>query len=159
MLRFSKAKLEAYKAEPSLFEVDASAAEESESGSLYLDKSWEGIHYLLTGGKVGEGEEPLSLIMFSGQHFDEEQDMGYGPACYLEQEQVAIIAKALSIWDEARFRQRFIPEEMEAAEIYPTGWSNDPEDQFQYLWEYFTQLKTFYSEASQEGQAIASYIG
>jgi hypothetical protein len=48
---------------------------------------------------------------------------------------------------------------MNAAEVYPFGWDQEPEKQFAYLRDNFIDLKKFYSDAASRGEAIASYIG
>ncbi|NRD19475.1 DUF1877 family protein [Winogradskyella eckloniae] len=63
----------------------------AEDWFLDLDKSWDGINYILIGEIIGGLEnEPnkLQRALFSFQIIDEEQDLGYGPAQYLNPNQV-----------------------------------------------------------------------
>src|SRR5262249_21658351 len=56
---------------------------------LEIDKSWNGIHYLLTGHAEG-GSGPLSMPVLGGTEFGE--DVGYGPARFLLAAQVQEVA-------------------------------------------------------------------
>lgn len=51
--------------------------EESESGSLDLDKAWHAIHFILN-GSAWEGRYPLSHVILGG--IELRDDLGYGPA-------------------------------------------------------------------------------
>src|SRR5262245_1240188 len=61
--------------------------------SLDVDKSWHGIHYVLTGEADG-GKEPWSLAVLGGEEIGD--DLGYGPARFLTPTQVAAVSQALS---------------------------------------------------------------
>jgi len=157
MVSFSQEKLDEYLRDPDLFEHELESLENA--SSLSLDKSWEGIHFLLTGAKLGSGTPPLSLVIYSEQFFDEEQDLGMGPASYLTPAQVRTVSEILLAWDEQELRARFDPVRMNQAEVYPFGWDQEPEEQFAYLRDNFIDLKKFYADAASRGAAIASYIG
>src|SRR4051812_22134863 len=58
-----------------------------------IEKSWHGIHYLLTGTR-DEGDGPLNFILAGGQEVGD-VDVGYGPARAFTSEQVRGIAGAL----------------------------------------------------------------
>ncbi len=79
---------------------------------LDIDKTWEGILYLLTGYNLDQIENatpPLSWALFSGQIIGEELDMGYGPANYCLPDQVKTIAAALRELPSETLKQRFDP--------------------------------------------------
>jgi hypothetical protein len=117
---------------------------------LDLDKSWHGIHYLLTGtaweigpgaGEAILGGEPIGA------------DNGYGPARLLSAESVRAISAALNALDVETLRARFDPGAMAAADIYPNLWSQ-PDEFDSYLASNFTELQRFYRAAAESGDAV-----
>lgn len=161
LLRVTNEQLESFLIDSALLEEFADAEDIEESGSqLDLDKSWDAINFLLTGHSVDTietAEPPLSQVLFSGQLVDEEQDMGYGPAHYLTPEQVNEVSTALSMISASDFRQRYDADKLNEKGVYPQAWE-DNEDEKDYLADNFEDLKTFYSKAAEEGQAIVAYI-
>jgi hypothetical protein len=117
---------------------------------LDLDKSWHGIHYLLTGTawEIGHG---AGAAILGGEPIG--ADNGYGPARLLSTETVRTIAAELDALDVDTLRARFDPSAMAAADIYPDLWSG-PDDFDSYLAPYFSQLQRFYQTAAANGQAI-----
>ncbi len=89
-----------------------------------LDKSWHGIHYLLT-GSADEGGAPLDFLVAGGTEVGDE-DVGYGPARVFTSAQTRAIAAALAAVTDDELRARFAPEAMMRAEIYPEIWDRDP---------------------------------
>jgi hypothetical protein len=89
-----------------------------------LEKSWHGIHYLLT-GTAWEGDPPLNFLLAGGRELDIET--GMAPPRVHGAAESRIIAAALSRVDEAELRRRFAPEEMMRLEIYPEIWDRGPE--------------------------------
>jgi Domain of unknown function (DUF1877) len=118
---------------------------------LDLDKSWHGIHYLLTGTawQIGEG---AGAAILGGDEIG--QDGGYGPARLLDPDTVRAIATALDALDVETLRARFDPEAMAAADIYPNIWANGTEEFDGYLAPNFIELCRFYHAAAVNGQAV-----
>jgi hypothetical protein len=117
---------------------------------LDLDKSWHGLHYLLTGTdwRIGEG---AGAAILGGAEIG--QDGGYGPARLLDQDMVRAVATALDALDAGVLRARFDPDAMTAAEIYPDIWT-DGSDELGYLMSHYTELRRFYNAAAANGQAV-----
>ena len=158
MVQFPSDKLQEYLDNPESFEKDLMTLEDDKANSsLYLDKSWEAIHFILTGTKIGSGAKPLSLAIYSEQFFDEEQDLGMGPASYLSPEQVKEISNILDKLDEAYLKEKYKPLEMTNIGVYPNFWDKDP-TLFDYVADNFQQLKAFYRDAASKNFAIASYM-
>ena len=119
---------------------------------LDIDKSWQGIHFLLTGEPFG-GKEPNSLAILGGVEIGE--DLGYGPARYLDSAKVRLAAAALADISTADLRKRYIPADLEAAAIYPTGiWKKEAEGAFEYLVPWYKSLQAFYGQAAKRGDAM-----
>ena len=155
LLRVSQPTLEEYLADSSLLEIQFSEMDLSDSHILDLDKEWDGVMFLLTGEKLGLGNGVLALTIMGGVPIDLEQDMGYGPALYLDPEQVKEVSIALENSTIETLHSRYHPEEMNTMGIYPTGWK---EDDVSNLLATFENIQKFYSIASQNDQAIISFL-
>ena len=158
LLRISKQELESYIDKPDLFlenRVD-------DAYSMDIDKAWGGILYLLTGKAFASGTpedevDSLNRIFFSAQFFDEDMDVGYGPAHYLTPEQVAGIHRKIASLTEADLKARYNPEAMcEEEELYPSlDWN---EEDFEYLYSHFQALQSFFATAASRGEAIITFL-
>jgi hypothetical protein len=127
--------------------------------SLDLDKSWDGINYILTGDILGGLEtEPnkLQRALFSFQVIDEDQDLGYGPAYYLTSSQVKETNSELEKITNENFMSKFNGSEMNELGIYPEVWTED--ESLEYLLENFTAFKEFYKKASENQEAIITFL-
>ena len=158
LLRISKQELESYIDKPDLFlenRVD-------DAYSMDIDKAWGGILYLLTGKAFASGSpedevDSLNRIFFSAQFFDEDMDVGYGPAHYLTPEQVAGIHRKIASLTEADLKARYDTEAMnEEEELYPSlEWN---EEDFEYLYSHFQALQSFFATAASRGEAIVTFL-
>lgn len=158
LLRISKQELESYIDKPDLFlenRVD-------DAYSMDIDKAWGGILYLLTGKAFASGSpedevDSLNRIFFSAQFFDEDMDVGYGPAHYLTPEQVAGINLKIASLTEAELKAHYDPEAMNKEEkLYPSlDWN---EKIFDYLYFHFQALQSFFATAASRGEAIVTYL-
>jgi Domain of unknown function (DUF1877) len=120
-----------------------------------LDKSWHGVHYLLTGQSQG-GPEPQSLAVFGGEEFGPE--IGYGPARFLTADQVQEMADALARLPAEVLAKRFNPEDMAAKEIYPDViWLRDGPRALDYALEGYQRLQAFYRDAAARGEAVLQW--
>ena len=158
LLRISKQELESYIDKPELFlenRVD-------DAYSMDIDKAWGGILYLLTGKAFASGSpedevDSLNRIFFSAQFFDEDMDVGYGPAHYLTPEQVAGINRKIASLTEADLKSHYDPEAMnKEKKLYPSlDWN---EKIFDYLYFHFQALQSFFATAASKGEAIVTYL-
>ncbi len=123
-----------------------------------IDKTWHAIHFILSGDAYESNEDNvLSKLILGGTPINEE-DLGYGPALLLDKNLVKQIAEALHAWDETLFREKFDFNNMIANEIYPIIDGEDENDFYNYVWDYFINLKTFIIEAAEEGQNVITFI-
>lgn len=119
-----------------------------------VDKAWHGIHYILT-GREDVGTEPLSWAVLGGEEVGDE--IGYGPARFLQPEQVNGIAAWLP--DDTVFKTRFDPQAMEKAGIYPEAiWVRDGDDALDYLLENYRELVAFYKSAAERGDGAILWL-
>ena len=158
LLRVSDQQLEHYRADSRALE-DRIYAEDAEPDpcTLNLDKTWDGIIYLLTGASAQHATGALRQVLFSGQLVDATQDFGYGPAHFLRRPQVAYFHEQLSRISTEDLRRRFDPGEMTRAEVYPMIWEEGT-PALDYLLGAFVRLRDFYSLAAAHGQAVVSFV-
>ena len=111
-----------------------------------LDKTWHGIHYLLSGSAY-EGVEPLNFLMIGGRYVGD-LDVGYGPARVFGAAEVSGIAEALNKVGEEDLRRRFDPPDMSRNDVYPAIWEDDPDldEALEAILEHFRVLKSFLNE-------------
>lgn len=122
---------------------------------LDVDKTWDTIHFLLTGYDysfippflIGENEEdhlPSINAVLSGTEI--EYDAAYGKVRYLSANQVKQIADALSTFTHANISQR----------LKQRGWQ---EESYDYLFEYtYNPLVRYYQDAAHKGNAMFLYL-
>ncbi len=121
---------------------------------LSLEKSWHGIHYLLTGVAEG-GLPPLSCTVLGAKEIpDTGKLMGYGPARVLTVQQVDSVAKAIARFTKENFWKKFDLKAMKTAQVYGVRVAKDRE----YLWSYFQKLKTFYLQTTKQHNGLLSYF-
>ena len=153
-LRVEASELEEYKRFSELLE-NRVYSEEIEDDPNFIDigKSWTGIIFLLTGQNFENATGGLSRIFFSGELIDKEQDLGYGPAHYLNSDEVKSLNDTISKIELEDLKSKFNTKRMTELEIYPQVWDRG-DSEFEYLSENFVKLKEFYSEAVQNNQAV-----
>jgi hypothetical protein len=157
LLRVKNSELEEYLKDSSLLE-DRIYNNEAENENLVdLDKSWDGILFLLTGQSFATAEHNLVRVLFSGQIIDEEQDLGYGPAHYLTPEQVSELNNEISTITIADLKKKFDPEKMNKQEVYPTIW-DEGDDAFDYVSNGFLELQDAFAKATKNGEAIITFL-
>jgi hypothetical protein len=148
--------------------LDASVEDQDELGADFLDvdKSWHGIHFLLTGDKgrvaresrveaesVREGEPPLRWAVIAPTEIGE--DIGYGPARVLTPDQVIEVSKALAPVTADKLKRKCDWQLMNDSEIYPRGWRAGDEE---YIAENFTQLKKLYESAARRRMGVIQWL-
>jgi hypothetical protein len=121
---------------------------------ISLEKSWHGIHFLLT-DRVEGGEPPLAwAVLGDAPLADPEQLMPHGPARMLTPEQVRQISEALMRVTQHGLRARFDPLAMEQAGVYAVR----GDIEFEYFWAYVINLKGYYARASKFRRGMLCYL-
>jgi hypothetical protein len=115
---------------------------------LSIEKSWHGLHYLLTGSAV-RGPEPLCFLQRGGRSVG--RALAYGRPRLLGGEFVCLLDAALRAIAADKLWERFDAAQFTAKAIYPNIWQ-EPEDQLreEYL-SYFARLTNFVSWAAARG--------
>ncbi|MBP7642294.1 MAG: YfbM family protein [Saprospiraceae bacterium] len=159
LLRVTNSELEDYKKDSSLLinRIFKTNSENEKNGLVDLDKTWDGIIFLLTGQNSERSNHPLLKVLFSGQYVDPEQDMGDGPAHYLTPAQVADLNAQISKITIADLRLKYDPEKMDMMGIYPSIW-DEGGDAFDYIADGFSTLQKVFQEATANNEAIISFV-
>jgi Domain of unknown function (DUF1877) len=122
---------------------------------LSLDKAWHGVHYVLS-GTVEPGKALLSEPVLGGTEIGEDFS-GYGPARFFTAAEVVRLAGALGDPKTERdASDRYDPQRMSELQIYPFGW--DEEDNREWIFDAFRDLRAFYSEAAENGRAVVTCL-
>jgi hypothetical protein len=134
--------------------VAEAVEDQDELGADFLDvdKSWHGIHFLLTGAVTG-GEPPLAWVVFGPAAIGE--DVGYGPARVLTPNEVVEVSKALAPLTAEKLKRRCDWNAMNDREVYPRGWRVGDED---YIGENFAHLKKLFESAARRRMGIVQWI-
>lgn len=119
--------------------------------SLFLEKAWHGLHYLLAGEAWG-GKGELAFLLSGGVETGD--DFGYGPARYFEPSEVNKIATLISTIDDAQLWSRYDPQHMTDQGVYPDIWDEPEQDLHEEYLDYFNLLKEFLAEAAAAGDAM-----
>jgi hypothetical protein len=124
------------------------------SGRISLDKAWHGIHYLLIGQVEPDGT-PLGQVILGGTEIGDD-DLGYGPARYFTQADVATTAGELGATTLGpQMQARFDPAQMVSLEIYPGGWSPSG---LNWLMDEYRNLRGFFADASAHQSAVITCL-
>lgn len=128
---------------------------EGADAELSLDKAWHGVHYVLCGA-VEPGDSLLSQAVLGGTEVGEDFS-GYGPVRCFTPGQVAELAGALGDPQvEQDASDRYDPERMTELGIYPFGW--DEEDNREWIFDAFHELRDFYDGAATRGRAVVTCL-
>ena len=129
---------------------------EGEGIDVELDKSWHGIHYLLT-KSAWSGDWPLNFLLCEGKEIGD-IDIGYGPARTFKANEVKEIAAALATIDHDALKENFDPGDMAHQDIYPDIWLNQLDDALAYCLEYFDELKRHVNDAAQRNMGLLVHL-
>jgi len=117
-----------------------------------LDKTWHGLHHLLSGGSFEDSTFPEGWIVEHGQPVGD-LDLGYGPARVFHAEQAAAIARLLEDTPPEILAARFDPEKMDRLQIYPDAWQRD-DHALPWLLETYRPLRSFTAATRDRGHGL-----
>jgi hypothetical protein len=163
LIRVSNDELLTFKNDSSQLE-DLIYAEESFSEPWYLDldKTWEALHFLLSGKSIAEtsmNETPnsvLETVIFSPQLIDKDQDLGFGPASFNNPVQVKEIFKKLNELDLVELEQKYNGQLLNDSGVYPEVWIE--QESKEYLFDNLKSLISFYKEAATNDEVVIGFI-
>ena len=125
-----------------------------------LEKSWAGLHYLLTGSPGfddagGVTNRPLAFLLQGGHSISD--GAAYGGRLFTPGETKAIDASLSAVSDDQLW-SRYDPAAMESLEVYPMIW-DEPEDDLREEYEaYFHELKRVVRIAAQQDMGLLVQI-
>lgn len=125
------------------------------ASSVSLEKSWHGLHYLLT-GEVWEGTGPLGFLLSGGEVLGDDEESGVR---WFTPDETAKINAALANVTDDELWSRFDADAMESQEIYPGIWDEDESDLKEEYLSYFNELKKVVQSAASAGQGLMVSIG
>jgi hypothetical protein len=122
---------------------------------LDIDKTWQAIHFALTGEKAYLGgsclRTPLHHLVMGGA--DTEYEAGYGMVRFLAPDMVREIARALEPISPEELRSRLDAEAFTREEIYP-GPPFTASGLEHWLIEPYSELRQFFIEAATAGDVV-----
>lgn len=158
--RISKAKLDEYLENSHLMEEEFFSNEVTEIPLLDIDKSWDGIIFLLTGATFNEASEnERALIIIGEKPMSTRPDSQDYHARYNSPEKVLHFAEILKSIDPNDLKSKFNPKRMNELDVYPNIWEQEDKNElFTYLEEYFLKIQNFYQQAAWSKEAIVIEI-
>ena len=117
-----------------------------------LDKTWEALHFLLT-GRTAPRKSVLSYAIFGSHCVD-----GDWTYAYLTPDDVGEVDRALSKWSENDLRIQYNPSVLQRKGVYPGCWNLVGEEEFRHLLDAFHRLRRFYSAAARNHMAVVVHI-
>lgn len=132
--------------------------EQDTADFMDIDKSWDGLHFILTGKPASAPIEgnALSEAVVGVRMFDEEGEefIAYTPHSRLPE-----IVKALEAVDIEGLKLKFSPLALHQNDVYPTIWEDDDkEGLFSYLIDGYKALLALYKEAVEKNMNIVVSI-
>jgi Domain of unknown function (DUF1877) len=153
MMKLMKEAVQMQKAGLSKAAEEPQSAEGAAVAELDLHKSWHCLHFMFTGKVEGSDGTALGDAVLGGQEIGgDEADMGYGPPRALSPAQVRKVAAALAEFPIDKKTQEFDAAAADQAGIYVA--QHDARE----LAEFFGQLRSFYEDAAQKGNAVLLWI-
>ncbi len=122
-----------------------------EPTSCYLDKAWNGLHWLLAGSN-DTNDRPLSRLIMGGTEVG--ASLPYGRPRFHRVDEVARFSELLSAVTDDELRANYRPEDMDAAEIYPDDWVRDGEEGWEALYFFFCRMRSFFQHAAANRNAV-----
>lgn len=134
----------------------------SEPDELDLHKYWHGLHYLLT-GTAWEGDAPANGLLLGGTSIGD-TDLGYGPARAMMADEVQQFERFLSQMKGSELKERYNLKKMVSMGIYPyvgaydVPSKADSAEEFEFLAEYFQELKDFCTQVARANHGLVLYM-
>ncbi len=147
----------------SFLEDVLSGDEEGAVETFDVDKTWDAIHFIISTNRAYQDQEEdadsitldhsiLGTKTFKGL------SQGYGAAGMIPPDEVKRISKLLEDLSDEELKDRFDPETMDAAEVYPEIWLQEAEAAWDYVWEHYQRFRDFYKRAAAENCGVATWI-
>ena len=124
---------------------------------LDLDKSWEALHFCLTGSR-NPTSAPEGLLLMDKRSIGSDE-VGYGKPWALDAKEVKLFARTLAPLSQADLRARYDPVRMVREKVYlADAFLRDGDQGFDYIWQNFLQLRDFLNATSEQGQGLVLWL-
>lgn len=120
-----------------------------------IEKSWDILKYILTGSSGATGNVLDNIIPINFENILNDEDMGMGPAIYLDTQTVKEMSKEMEKISKEDFISKIDIEKIHANDILK-GWSF--EDIFNYSYSYFEILKDYFKKSAEEDKYIVMWL-
>jgi hypothetical protein len=121
----------------------------SEARQLTTHKAWHAVAFLLERTAF-----PVDIV--HGEQTFTSEDWGYGPAKYLDADQVKLAAEALAQLSFDDLIRNVDSGQLTAAQIYPLHW--DEANPLEWVRGWFDPLAPFFGAAAQAGEAMLVWL-
>ena len=126
---------------------------------LDIDKTWQIIRYVLTGTAMGcNGNILDNITPYDWNNVINDEDMGMGPAMYINNITVKEISNKLEKFTKENFKENISIEDMVEKQIYPIYEDDDVQEIFEYSYPYFLELKDYFARTSNENKYIIFWL-
>ena len=138
----------------------------TDEDKLDIDKSWDCINFILTEkSMMNMGENlmdmnnlpPIFNVVMGGKEISDE-DIGYGSARYLTNEEVKDCYQIIKDITEEEFKNKFSIQEMIENMVYSLMDDENEDEFFEYIFYHFKALQSFFEKASLEDKYMLLYI-
>lgn len=126
---------------------------EGPDDAVSLEKSWHGLHFVLT-GSADVGSPPLDFLIAGGTRLD-----GEGAERLIAPADVRQIAAALAKITEQEFAARFDCAAMDGAGVYPRIWDEPFDGLLDEYFNRFTELKSLVTRAAESNSGLLVTLG
>lgn len=125
--------------------------------SINIDKTWDTIAFLISNQQYDYDEQPIAKLIYGTHDLYEFSD---SEVMYILPEEVKDFHRDLSKLSDDTLYSRFNFELMETHNVYPNIWDNEAEKTaiWNYILQGITQIRTLYKQASENDEAIITYI-
>ena len=137
--------------------------EEGVQETFDVDKAWDAVHFLISAARAyADQEEDADSVTLDhaikGAKEFKGLSRGYGAAGMTSAVEVQSIAKLLDGLSLDALKQRFDPEAMDTAEVYPEVWLQEAAAAWDYVHDHFERLRGFYKRAAGAKCGVATWI-
>ncbi len=120
-----------------------------------IEKSWDILKYILTGSSGATGNVLDNIIPIDFENILNDEDMGMGPAIYLDTQTVKEMSKEMEKISKEDFISKIDIEKIHANNILK-GWPF--EDILSYSYSYFEILKDYFKKSAEEDKYIVMWL-
>lgn len=136
---------------------DQSEGDFLNKNSINIDKTWDAIAFLISNQQYDYDEQPIAKLIFGTHDVYEYSD---SEVCYILPEEVKEFHTSLSQLSDEVLYSRLDFELMETHNVYPNIWDDEGEKEkiWQYILQGINQVRKIYQQASENDEAIITYI-